>query len=93
MLPDLENQVVVITDGAVAADRSVAANVHAPIELLLVGRASAANLAVVQLTARASGDTNESELAWPELQRSAGQRRFRSSPTESWWIQRILQID
>jgi len=63
MLPDLENQVVVITDGAVAADRSVAANVHAPIELLLVGRASAANLAVVQLTARASGDNaNQTEL-------------------------------
>lgn len=63
MLPELDNQVVVITDGAVAADRSVVANVHAPIELLTVGRASAANLAVVQLTARASSDNaNETEL-------------------------------
>ena len=57
MVSDLENQVVVITDGAVAADPAVVADVNAPIELLQVGRASAANLAVVQLTARASGET------------------------------------
>ena len=63
MVPDLDNQVVVITDGAVAADPAVVADVNAPIELLQVGRASAANLAVVQLTARAAGETaNETAL-------------------------------
>jgi hypothetical protein len=63
MVPDLDNQVVVITDGAVAADPAVVANVNAPIELLQVGRASAANLAVVQLNARTSGETaNETAL-------------------------------
>jgi len=63
MVPDLDNQVVVITDGAVAADPAIVEQVDAPIELLTVGRASAANLAVVQLTARASGEmANETEL-------------------------------
>ncbi len=63
MIPDLDNQVVVITDGAVAADPAVVATIDAPIELLMVGRASAANLAVVQLNARSSGDTsNQTEL-------------------------------
>ena len=57
MVPDLENQVLVITDGAVAADPSVVAKVNAPVELLQVGRASSANLAVVQLTARSPLDT------------------------------------
>jgi hypothetical protein len=54
ILPDMDNQVVVITDGAVAADPSVVATVGAPIELLQVGRASAANLAVVEMNAKAS---------------------------------------
>lgn len=67
MVPDLDNQVVVITDGAVAADPVVVANVDAPIELLQVGRASAANLAVVQLTARSSGETANATTLFARL--------------------------
>ncbi|MCA9859984.1 MAG: BatA domain-containing protein, partial [Thermomicrobiales bacterium] len=55
LLPELDSRVVVITDGAVAADPSVVGGVAAPIELVQVGRASEANLAVVELTAQASG--------------------------------------
>lgn len=56
-VPGLDTQVVAITDGAVAADPAVVADVNAPIELLQVGRASSANLAVTQLNARAFGET------------------------------------
>jgi hypothetical protein len=63
MLPDLENQVLVVTDGAVAADPAVVADVGAPIELLQVGRADSANLAVVEMNARSSGTTaNQTEV-------------------------------
>lgn len=59
----MDNQVVIITDGAVSADPSVVAAVGAPIELLQVGRASAANLAVVELNAKTSGaNSNETSL-------------------------------
>lgn len=51
ILPDLDDRVLVITDGAVAADPAVVARLGAPIELAQIGRASAPNLAVVQLTA------------------------------------------
>lgn len=54
-LPDLDNQILIVTDGAVAADPAVVARVGASIELLTVGRAGAANLAVVQMTARSAG--------------------------------------
>jgi hypothetical protein len=67
MVPDLDNQVVVMTDGAVAADPAVVAEVGAPIELLQVGRASAANLAVVQLSARASGETGSETAVFARL--------------------------
>jgi hypothetical protein len=63
VLPDMDNQIVVITDGAVSADPSVVATVGAPIELLQVGRASAANLAVVEMNAKASSaNANETAL-------------------------------
>jgi hypothetical protein len=62
ILPDMDNHMVVITDGAVSADPSVVATVGAPIELLQVGRASAANLAVVELNAKASS-ANASETS------------------------------
>ena len=63
MLPDLQNQVLVITDGATAADPAVVAKVNAPIELLEVGQGSSANLAVVQMNARTSGTTaNKTEV-------------------------------
>jgi hypothetical protein len=62
VLPDMENQIVVITDGAVSADPSVVATVGAPIELLQVGRASAANLAVVEMNAKSSS-TNANKTA------------------------------
>lgn len=55
LLSGMDNQIVVLTDGAVAADPSVVATVGAPIELVQIGRASAANLAVVEITARSSG--------------------------------------
>lgn len=63
MIPDLENQVLVITDGAVAADPAVVAKIGAPVELLEVGRAGSANLAVVEMNARSGGsNANESEV-------------------------------
>ncbi len=51
VLPDLDDRVLVITDGAVAADPAVVTQLGAPIELAQIGRANSPNLAVVQLTA------------------------------------------
>jgi hypothetical protein len=54
-LPNLERQVVVITDGAVTADPAVAAAVKAPIELVSAGSgddAARANVAVTDIAAR-----------------------------------------
>ena len=60
LLPNLERQVVVITDGAVTADPAVVATVAAPIELAIAGGepsdAARANLAVTDLSARPSPD-------------------------------------
>ncbi len=67
MVPDLDNYVVVITDSAVAADPAVVAEVGAPIELVQVGLANSANLAVVQLAARASGDTASETAVFARL--------------------------
>jgi Ca-activated chloride channel family protein len=59
-LPNLERQVVVITDGAVTADPAVVATVAAPIELVIAGGATSdaerANLAVTNISARPSPD-------------------------------------
>jgi hypothetical protein len=55
-LPNLERQVVVISDGAVGADAGVVAGVSAPIELSIAGGSvpdgESANLAVVDIAAR-----------------------------------------
>jgi hypothetical protein len=60
ILPNLERQVVVITDGAVSADPAVVARVNAPIELMVAGGAEnpaeRANLAVIDMAARPSPD-------------------------------------
>jgi hypothetical protein len=54
-LPNLDREVVVITDGALTADSAVAAGVAAPIELLLTGgEGDRANLAVIDIAARAN---------------------------------------
>ena len=72
VLPDMDNQVVVITDGAVSADPSVVATVGAPIELLQVGRASAANLTVVEMNAKASSANANGTAPSPASRTSAG---------------------
>ena len=57
-LPDLEDRVVVLSDGAVAADPGTVADLGAPVDLALVGGAvtgqAADNVAVVDLSARAT---------------------------------------
>jgi hypothetical protein len=59
-LPNLERQVVVISDGAVTADPAVVSTVSAPIELVIAGGATddaaRANLAVTDVSARPSPD-------------------------------------
>jgi hypothetical protein len=59
-LPNLDRQVVVISDGALSADPSVTANVAAPVELVIAGGADTdaerANLAVIDIAARPSPD-------------------------------------
>jgi hypothetical protein len=59
-LPNLERQVVLISDGAITADPSMAAGVAAPIELVIAGGvgddAARANLAVTDIAARPSPD-------------------------------------
>ena len=54
-LPNLDRQVVVITDGALTADAAIAAGVAAPIDLVQTGTtaiAERANLAVIDIAAR-----------------------------------------
>ena len=56
-LPNLDRQVVVISDGALTADATVAAGVEAPVELVITGGesdAERANLAVTEISARAN---------------------------------------
>src|ERR671916_817530 len=61
-LPNLDREVVVISDGAVSADPAVAAGVEAPVTLVIAGGAEGdeerANLAVIDVSARPrpSGD-------------------------------------
>ena len=68
-LPNLERQVIVISDGAVAADPGVVAGVSAPIELSIAGGAGSdeegTNLAVIDIAARPnpSGDGASELLA------------------------------
>ncbi len=57
-LPNLDREVVVISDGAVTADPAVAAGVDAPVTLVIAGAAEGdeerANLAVIDVSARPS---------------------------------------
>jgi hypothetical protein len=57
-LPNLDREVVVISDGAVTADPAVVAGVEAPVTLVIAGGAKAdeerANLAVIDVSARPS---------------------------------------
>jgi hypothetical protein len=58
-LPNLERDVVVISDGAVSTDPIAAATVAAPIQLVIAGEESATareNLAVIDIAARKSPD-------------------------------------
>src|SRR4051794_5327051 len=59
-LPNLERQIVVISDGAVTADAAVAARAGAPIELVIAGgngnESERANVAVTDISARPSPD-------------------------------------
>jgi len=59
-LPNLDRQAVVISDGATAADASVAAGLGAPVEVVIAGgdtaAAERANLAVIDIAARPDPD-------------------------------------
>ena len=61
LLPNLQDQVVVLTDGYLAADPGTLADLGAPVELALVGGAARGqgtdNVAVVDLAARANPST------------------------------------
>ena len=54
LLPGLADQVVVLTDGAVAADPATVAAVGAPVELVRVGDPATANVAITEFSARAN---------------------------------------
>lgn len=60
LIPGLDDEVTLLTDGAVAVDPGVVARLGAPVELLLVGAAAtgapADNVAVVDLSTRAAPD-------------------------------------
>jgi Ca-activated chloride channel homolog len=56
-LPNLDRQVVIVSDGALTADATIAAGVDAPIELVIPGTEpenARANLAVIDMAARAN---------------------------------------
>jgi Ca-activated chloride channel family protein len=61
-LPNLERQIVVISDGAVAADAAVAGRAGGPIELVIAGgsgnESDRANVAVTDIAARPNPDGN-----------------------------------
>lgn len=52
LLPDLDDQVVLITDGALAADAATISNLGAPVDLVRVGAAATGNLAITEFSAR-----------------------------------------
>lgn len=72
LLPGMNNQVVVLTDGAVAADPAVVASVGAPVELVQAGRANTPNLAIVQLSASVSSASTSGMTLFARLANFSG---------------------
>jgi Ca-activated chloride channel family protein len=54
LLPSMSDQVVLITDGALAADPSVVTEINAPIELITVGGSGNDNVAITDIATKAS---------------------------------------
>jgi hypothetical protein len=67
ILPDLADQIVLISDGALVADPSVVANLGAPIEYVRVGRSTTTNLAITDLTARAAPDAPDHQQLYARI--------------------------
>jgi len=77
LLPELEDRVVVLTDGAVAADAGVVAALGAPVELVLLGTAAegraADNVAVVDISARSTPDNPDQVQLFGRVMNFSGQ--------------------
>lgn len=58
LLPDRDNRITLVTDGAVAVDPAIVAAIHAPVTLHRVGGGNATNDAITAISSRA--DTNGS---------------------------------
>jgi Ca-activated chloride channel homolog len=54
ILPEIDNRIVVLSDGAISADPSLVETIDAPIEYIQIGRAATPNLAITELTTRTS---------------------------------------
>jgi len=52
LLPDLDDRVVLITDGALAADTATVSTLGAPVDLVRVGGAATGNLSITEFSAR-----------------------------------------
>ena len=67
LLPRLEDEVVLISDGALTVDPALVANLGAPVELVLVGNAAdrlTGNIAITDLSARAVPGSPDRQTLW-----------------------------
>lgn len=67
LLPGLDDQVVVVTDGALAADPGTLAELGAPVELRRVGNATSGNLAVTEFSARTTPGNAEQVQVYAQI--------------------------
>ncbi|MEA2526021.1 MAG: hypothetical protein QOF73_3248 [Thermomicrobiales bacterium] len=67
VLPGLEDQIVLLSDGALTVDPTLVEAVGAPIEFQRVGRSTTSNLAITDLSARSSPDNPGQEQLYTRI--------------------------
>jgi Ca-activated chloride channel family protein len=67
MLPTMADEVVLITDGALAADPSIVSEIAAPIELVMIGGAEHENVAITDIATKASTSTSGQQQLYARI--------------------------
>lgn len=67
VLPGLDDQILLLSDGALAVDPTLVESVGAPIEFRRVGRSNTANVAITDLSARGSPDNPDQEQLYARI--------------------------
>mgnify|MGYP001027101830 CR=1 FL=1 len=73
ILPDLADQAVLISDGALVADPNIVANLGAPVEFVRVGRSDTANIAVTDIASRPVPDAPDQQQLYARIVNFGGE--------------------